>query len=63
MVPTKDTYNYLKHSGMELDVKITIRKLDNGQIIICIRDSEFKSIGKALRYLQHIAETEFSGIF
>lgn len=51
---------YLKHVGNEIDVKVTIRKVD-GDVVIYIRDSEFFSFQSALKYLQQIVTNELIG--
>ena len=50
---------YLKHSGRQLDVKVSIKKVE-GKLRIHIRDMELSDHKKALAYLRYIAETEFS---
>lgn len=55
---------YLKHSGKEIDVKVTI-KIRAGSPVIYIRDFEFFTFHKALLFLRHIVETElvsYSGV-
>lgn len=48
---------YLKHSGNLIDVKVTIRIVDN-EPVIYIRDSEIRSFSQAIGYLQRIVESE-----
>ncbi len=49
--------HYLKHAGSQIDVKVSIRMIDD-QMVIYIRDSEFYSFESALKYLQAIASHE-----
>ncbi len=50
---------YLKHSGNEIDVKVTIRIID-GFPTIYIRDHELSDFKQALRLLQRIALEELT---
>jgi hypothetical protein len=47
---------YLKHSGEQIDTKVTICTL-NGEVRLHIGDFEFDDFNKARKHLQHIGET------
>lgn len=53
---TSNEARYLKHSGKEIDVKVSIG-IVKGQPVIWICDSEFWTVGAALTCLRHISES------
>lgn len=48
---------YLKHCGANIDVKVSFRIID-GEMVVCMRDFEFKDFSKALNYLQFVQKNE-----